>query len=202
MSKSVRTHVLLLTILLFPAFSVAAFAGPTISSVSPNAAYNWGGVLISVEGTGFADGAVVTLSMEGQPDIKTPTVLESSTIIKGRIDLMGEQPGTYDVVVTNPDNQSASLTAGFTLNAQPAPSVTSSTPGLTDNMGLVKVELTGDGFLPGARVSLTRDGQADIDAISVMVESADKIICEFNLTGVQLGSYNIKVINPDGQSNI
>ena len=31
MSKSVRTHVLLLTILLFPAFSVAAFASPTMA---------------------------------------------------------------------------------------------------------------------------------------------------------------------------
>jgi hypothetical protein len=183
-------------------FSATAFAGPTITSITPNAAYNWGDVLISVEGTDFADGAAVTLSMEGQPDVTTLAIVESSTAIKGRFDFMGEQPGIHDVTVTNPDSQSATLTAGFTLNAQPAPSVTSSTPGLTDNMGLVKVELTGGGFLPGARVSLTRDGLADVDAISVMVESADKIICEFNLTGVQLGSYNIKVLNPDGQSNI
>jgi hypothetical protein len=114
---------------------------------------------------------------------------------------MAALPGAYDVVVTNPDDQSATLTAGFTLTAQPAPSVTSSTPVLTDNMGLVEVEVTGDGFMPGARVSLARDGLADIDAISVMVESASRIICEFNLTGV-VGSYSIKVVNPDGQSNI
>ncbi|MDD5774257.1 MAG: hypothetical protein PHX78_12420, partial [bacterium] len=152
-------------------------------------------------GSGFEEGAVVTLKKEGQPDIIVLAVVESATKISGRFNAVETQPGVYDVVVTNPDAQSTTLNAGFTLTVLPAPILNTSKPDLADNMGLIKIELTGNNFLENPVVKIIREGQPDIDATSVMVESPAKIVCDFNLNGVVLGTWSIKVINPDGQTN-
>ncbi len=178
-------------------------AAPNITSITPNTANNWGIAQITeLVGTGFEEGARVSLVKTGLDEVAVQAIVEGATQISGRFNATGLEPGSYDVVVTNPDEQSATLTVGFTITTTPPPTIISSTPELTDNMGLVSAEITGDNFLRGAKAKLVRDGQADIEAISVMVESPNTIICEFNLTGVTLGNWHLMVINPDGQSGI
>jgi hypothetical protein len=188
---------LLLVLSISPVWAQTA---PAITSITPTTGNNLERVQIELTGTGFEGGAEVTLTREGQPDVVVHAIVDSSTMITGSLIAMGAEPGICDVVVTNPDGQSATLTAGFTLITPLAPTITSSTPNLSDDMGLVSVELTGDNFLRGAQVKLVREGQPDLDAISVMVESSTHIVCEFNLTGVTLGNWHFMVVNPDGQS--
>jgi hypothetical protein len=84
-----------------------------------------------------------------------------------------------------------------------APSITSITPNTADNWGMVEItEIAGSGFEAGTVVTLTREGQPDVGAIYVAVESPTSIICKFNLTGTEPGHWDIVVTNPDGQSGI
>ena len=71
-----------------------------------------------VTGTNFVDGATVALTADGEVTINATGVLvNSETEIAGNFDLSDASPGLYDVVVTNPDDQSASLTTGFLITA-------------------------------------------------------------------------------------
>ena len=132
MSKCMRIHVVLGTLFLVLAFSTFAFAGPAITSITPNtadgASTNTGTFEITnLAGTGFVDGATVALTREtgapgvGQgPFIMLPlegrsSLVESSTKIVGLFFFEEIAPGAYDVVVTNPDGQSATLSGGFTV---------------------------------------------------------------------------------------
>ncbi|MGA1842500.1 MAG: right-handed parallel beta-helix repeat-containing protein [bacterium] len=192
--------VLFIFTLLFLAFSMTAYATPDVSSIIPNTANNWGMTEITeLTGSGFEEGATVILSKEGQLDILVDSTVMSSTMINGILDLEGEDPGTWDVTVTNPDGQSATLSAGFTLTLPPAPVITSNSPETEQNIGYVIVTITGENF-NGSHVKLIREGYSDIDAVTVLVESSSQITCEFNLTGVETGHWNLMVINADGQT--
>jgi hypothetical protein len=128
-----RALLLCTCFLLLPVFSTIAFAGPAITSIAPNTA---AGVtsdpstfeISNLAGTGFEDGATVVLTRE-LPDTPSPgygpfillplqgrsTLVESSTKIVGVFFFEEIAPGSFDVVVTNPDGQSATLTGGFTV---------------------------------------------------------------------------------------
>jgi hypothetical protein len=108
-------------------FSAAAFAGPAITSIAPNTASVNSGVIeiTNLAGTGFEDGATVALEKEGETPGQHPLILlpvegsaslvESSEKIVGLFLSVEAEPGAYDVVVTNPDGQSATLSGGFTV---------------------------------------------------------------------------------------
>jgi hypothetical protein len=87
---------------------------PTIASVSPNSGTTSGGTSVTITGTGFASGA--TVSFGGAP--------ATSVNVVGSASITAATPahaaGTVNVVVTNPDNQSATLTNGFTYTVPPA----------------------------------------------------------------------------------
>ena len=108
-------------------FSATVFAGPAITSIAPNTAGASSGVLeiTDLAGANFVDGATVALVKDsgapGQdPIVMLPvegssTLVESSTKIVGLFCFEAAEAGTYDVKVTNPDGQSATLTGGFTV---------------------------------------------------------------------------------------
>jgi hypothetical protein len=100
--------------------------------------------------------------------------------------------GSVNVVVTNPDGQSATLASGFTFVAL-APTVTSVSPTTGPTTGGTHITLTGTNFLSGATV--TFGGAA---AASAVVASATQITV--NTPPHAQGNVNIVVTNPDGQS--
>jgi len=113
---------------------------PTIDSVTPSAEENDQSVVpFSVSGSGFRSGVTVKLTSAGNPDINgTDISLENSTTVSGNFDLNGAVAGSYNVVVTNSDTQSATLTNGFFISevggptATPTPTPTNTpTPTLT-----------------------------------------------------------------------
>jgi hypothetical protein len=93
---------------------------------------------------------------------------------------------------------------GWTVNEGPAaPVVSGIVPSSGTNSGVVNItNLSGSNFQSGATVKLGKSGQSDIDATNVTVVSPSKITCDFDLTGVAVGLWDVIVRNPDpgGQS--
>ena len=94
------------------------YPAPTVIGITPNSGTNDGAVNITnLAGTGFLAGATVKLTRTGETDISGTTVsVVSSTQITCTFDLTGKVVGAWNVVVTNPDNQSGTLANGFTIN--------------------------------------------------------------------------------------
>jgi thermitase len=180
----------------------------TITSISPVSGANSGPVTITgITGTGFVPGIQVKLDAPGESSITaTNIVVTSGTLITCTFDLTGKSAGVRDVVVTNPDGQSDTLSGGFTITVPP-PSppvkVTGITPVNGYNNGTVQISnLAGSGFVTGSKPLLRKTGQADISATGITIVSSTKIFCTFNLNGKQAGSWDVVVTNPDGQSAI
>ncbi|KUK61515.1 MAG: Uncharacterized protein XE10_1407 [Methanoculleus marisnigri] len=95
------------------------FPAPAIAGITPNSGYAGSVVQITdLAGTGFQNGAAVKLARSGQPDIvATGVSVVSSSRIACTFDLAGRAAGSWNVVVTNPDGQSATLPQGFTVRS-------------------------------------------------------------------------------------
>jgi uncharacterized repeat protein (TIGR01451 family) len=98
---------------------------PTVTSITPNTGLDTGIVSITnLVGTNFQSGATVKLTKSGESDINATNVnVASDTQITCDLDLTGATAGQWNVVVTNPDAQSGTLSNGFTVTAAPAPDV-------------------------------------------------------------------------------
>ena len=102
-----------------PSPTPSPLPAPTVVGINPSSESNDQEVVpFVVTGTNFVDGATVALTADGEVTINATGVLvNSETEIAGNFDLSDASPGLYDVVVTNPDDQSASLTTGFLITA-------------------------------------------------------------------------------------
>jgi hypothetical protein len=158
---------------------------PTLTAVSPTSGPATGGTAMTLSGSNFTSGARVTFG-----GAAATNVVVSATQITANTP--AHVPGSVEVLVTNPDGQSASLPSGFTFVAV-TPTVTSVSPTSGRTSGGTRVTLTGTNFVAGATVSF--GGAA---ATSVVAVSAAQI------TAVapphKAGSVNIVVTNPGGQN--
>ncbi|HVN67587.1 MAG TPA: hypothetical protein VMT55_04375 [Candidatus Sulfotelmatobacter sp.] len=92
------------------------YAAPAIISITPNTGYNDEIVNIAnLAGTGFISGAAVKLTRVGESDLVGQILSVEATRITCRFDLTGKAVGYWDVVVNNPDGQSATLSLGFVI---------------------------------------------------------------------------------------
>ncbi|MFA4860768.1 thaumatin family protein [Methanoregula sp.] len=179
-------------------------AAPTITSIKPGSGENTTTVSISnLAGTGFYGTPTVSLSRTGYSNIPaTGVTVVSANKITCNLNLANQIAGAWNVNVINPDGQQASLSRGFAITnaSTPAPTVVNITPGSGANTGTVSItNLAGTGFYGTPTVSLSRTGYSDIPATGVTVVSANKITCNFNLADQVIGSWNVNVMNPDGQ---
>ena len=175
---------------------------PSVSSVEPDTGVNDASLFISnLSGTGFQNGATVTLKMGGEPDVNaTGVTVVSASRITCTADLNGVTTGFWDVMVTNDDGQSGTLVGGLEV-IYPAPTVTAITPDNGLNTGTVSItNLAGTGFLDNATVTFNMTGQADFYATGVVVVDPTMITCTADLTGQEAGDWNVIVTNTDGQS--
>jgi len=78
--------------------------------------------------------------------------------------------------------------------------ILSITPNRGGDIGSVAVSITGLGFQNGAMVKLTRAGQSDIVAQSVVHVQNFLLTANLDLTGKTDGAWNVVVTNPDGTS--
>ena len=125
---------------------------PTVTSITPGSGVATGGTAVTITGTGFLAGATVSFGGTAA----TGVTLVSSTSITATAP--AHAAGAVNLVVTNTDAQSGTLTSGYTYTAppagNPAPTVTSITPNSGVSTGGTAVTVTGTGFLAGATVKL------------------------------------------------
>ena len=89
----------------------APAAGLTVTGVNPTSGPTAGGTAITISGTGFAAGATVTVGGSAATNV----VVSNSTTITATTP--SHAAGPVDVVVTNPNSESAGKLNAFTYNA-------------------------------------------------------------------------------------
>lgn len=87
----------------------------TIRNISPAVAGNSGLTTVVVEGAKFKPGATIRLVGQNNTELAPVDGDNSSTRFAAMFDLKGKAAGDYDVVVRNPDNQTATLANGFKI---------------------------------------------------------------------------------------
>jgi hypothetical protein len=94
---------------------------PTITSITPDSGINNASVAVTnLAGTEFAAGATVILTRTGQSNINATGVTVVSAIkITCTLPITDAAPGAWNVVVTNTDGGTYTLTDGFTVVAAP-----------------------------------------------------------------------------------
>lgn len=92
----------------------ATAPAPTASSVSPGAGTT-GTMILTLAGAGLLPGANVKLTKPGEADVFATGQEITGESAKFRINVDGMAPGLWAVVLTNPDGQSVTLPASFTI---------------------------------------------------------------------------------------
>ena len=82
-----------------------------------------------------------------------------------------------------------------------SPTVTSISPASGVKDAVVAATITGTNFDTGATAKLGRAGYPSITATGLSVSSSTSISCNFRLSGVDEGNYNVMVTNLGGQSD-
>ena len=160
--------------------------GPTVNSVLPNSGPVVGGTVVTITGTEFQSGATVTFGQSPAAAV----VFSSATQLLATTP--AHAPGTVDVIVRNPDGQSATVSGGFTYQPVPAPTTISILPTSGPEAGGTLVTVWGTNFLAGATVSF-----GGVAAASVTVTSATQLgaVTPPHAAGV----VDVRVTNPDDQ---
>ena len=177
------------------------FPEPVLTDFQPATAGNCG-VLVgaTISGTGLVQGAQLTLTQSGQPDIPGwVTGVTPETQITASFDLTGVATGFWDLVLTYPDDQTDTLVDALEVTTCPAPTVTGIDPNSAGNCGvLLGATITGTDFLAGATVTLSMLGEGDIFGTNVNVQSSTTITADFDLASAAIGLWDVTVENPSG----
>jgi len=120
---------------------------PTISSAFPNSGPVVGGTVVTITGTDFQSGATVTFGQSPAAAV----VFSSATQLLATTPAHAQ--GIVDVIVRNPDTQSATVPSGFTYQPVPAPTISGLLPTSGPAVGGTLVSIAGANFLAAATVS-------------------------------------------------
>jgi plastocyanin len=166
---------------------VIVSALPAVTNANPPSGPSAGGTSVTITGTNFQTGATVTFGGTAATNVMFggPTTLTATTPVHA--------PGMVDVVVTNPDLGSATLTNGYNYTPSPAPGVTSVTPPSGPTTGGTAVTISGSNFQNGATLTFGANPATNVAFVDVNT-----------LTGTTpagpLGPADVTVLNPDTQS--
>jgi hypothetical protein len=171
-----------------PAMATASGLSPTSTALDDHH-----GQPVAIIGTDFQPDASVTF---GGTPVDHTTTLSSTVILTTAPD---HAAGKVDVVVTNPDGQSAISPQQFTYaaptpGAPPKIATVVSSPGSADDHGSPLVTITGAGFVRGATVMFgdTVADHAEVIGSTVILATAPHHAP---------GTVGVTVTNPDGQSD-
>jgi len=178
---------------------------PTVTSVTPSSGNNDGSVSITnLAGTLFFTNAKIQLTKAGEESISATNVtVESSTKITCTFNITNKTAGNWNIVVSNIDGLSGTLTNGFEIkSAYTSQTITSITPSSGSITGTVNItDLKGTGFVSTiTSVRLTKDGESSILATDVSVVSPLKITCKFDLKDKAVGKWNVVITNVDNST--
>jgi hypothetical protein len=158
---------------------------PTVTSFLPAAAPNDQDTPVVVSGSGFTNGATVTLGTTPLAAV----VVASDTTLTATVS-SGLVPGLYDLTVTNPDTGSATLSGAFSVTLPPT--LNGIAPVNAFNDLDTTVTISGADFAATPTVSLGSTALTNVALVDSTTLTATLP------WGVNPGSYDLKVTNPDG----
>lgn len=159
---------------------------PTVTSISPSKGNMAGGTTVTIIGTDFYTGASVSI---GGIACTSVSLMSSTalTCITG-----ADTAGLADVVVTNVDAQSGTLTNGFEYLA--APTISAITPASGNYNGGNTVAIAGTNFSPGITVRIGGYPCRNVNLIS-----STSLTCVTDPGPV--GTHTVRVRNVDAQAD-
>ncbi|MFG0211694.1 IPT/TIG domain-containing protein, partial [Brevibacillus porteri] len=162
---------------------------PAITNISPNSGKLAGGEVIYIDGKDFDHGLKVYI---GSKEAKLMTYYNATRI---KVEAPpGDNPGTIDLKVVNPNGKEAVLANAYIYLSDPAPGLTSVTP----SSGLLAEEkevfLFGVNLKPDVKIFFG-DNQA-----SILAYYTDGYLKVKAPVANAEGDVDILVVNPDGQS--
>jgi outer membrane protein assembly factor BamB len=178
-------------------FTVLASPSPPVpSSINPSSveqgAYK---APVSMTGSNFESGAVVSSPSSG---ISVKTTFASSTSLSLAITVNPSvAPGTYNLVVTNPDGGVGTCSGCLTVTAAPDPSVVSVVPSAVGQSGTFPtINIYGNGFSSSSTVSFSNTGVKVKGVTFVNVNTLQVSI--YVASTAQAGSVDTTVSTPSG----
>lgn len=183
-------------------FEITAPQPPTVTDFSPHSADNNATLTATVTGSGFVSGATsVEISMGTATTIDAANVtVSSATELTCDFDLRCAPTGAYACTVTTAYGTST-LQNALSVTALPTPTVFGGDVSDTTNCpSPFSMTVFGLDFQDGAQVYLTRVGQPDQAATSVVFNDSFSLSATFDPSGMAIGDWNIRVENPDCQS--
>lgn len=169
-------------------------SAPVLIRISPDTASEDSTVSVTITGRNFQDGATVKLVKPGYPPNRaTALFVKSSAGIDCTFNLGGLDTGTLNLVVTNPDGQSDTMTSAFTISPT-APVVVSVYPGTIRAGETSRLVIYGQNFQERFKVTLGQ-GQALLDCMNPEYEDATKVFCDLAVpAATRTGSWNLTII--------
>ncbi len=169
---------------------------PHVTSVSPNHGSTGGGTSITITGTGFL--ASPTVQIDGKA--VTGVVRVNDTTITA-VTPRNTAIGAKGVFIQNSDNQSDTLSGGYTYEISSAPSIATVLPVAGNPAPVVPtiLTITGTNFLSGVSVKV-----ADVDC-PIVTFSATILTCaaaNHALSGTTPFPADVKITNLDDQNTI
>ncbi len=168
----------------------ATAPAPLIAAVNPSSGPAAGGTAVTITGTGFG-GPGTTVSFGG-----VAAAMTGGSATSLQVTTPAHAAGAVDVVVTNPDAQTATKPAGFAYTDVPppnrAPTITSIDPSTGPAAGGTAVTITGTFFGgPGTTVKL--------DGVAVAVTGGSSTSLQITTPVHAAGAVDVVVTNPDNQ---
>lgn len=161
---------------------------PVLTSVNPNKGLTTGGEIVTLSGSGFKPGAVVSFnSKQLQTEFVSSNELKISTPAWAKAE-------SVDVVVKNTDGQSVVLTQGYTYEL-PAPTIKTVSPNITKTDERILVTITGENFVSGAKVIFD-----SVEVAATFIDSTTLRARSPIWTKAEV--IDIKVTNPDNKQAI
>jgi hypothetical protein len=164
----------------------AAKPAPVINSLTPGTGLETGGYMIVISGANFISGATVMIGGNSAPIY---SFVDSTKI---RVTVPKGTVGKADIVLTNPDGQSVTLSGGFEYMPL-KPSIISLDPATGYEAGGYAVAINGTNFVDGAKVTI-----GGKDATETSFVSSTRI--RGTVPAGTLGKADVVVTNPNGES--
>ncbi|MCF8058377.1 MAG: IPT/TIG domain-containing protein [Bacteriovoracaceae bacterium] len=165
---------------------------PVVGSVSPIGGSTLGNTLVTITGTGFLPNADILIG----PSATCNLVSVSGDGTQITCTTSATIANTYDVTVTNTDDQTDTLSASYTYAIPPTVSDLSGNHDNASATGGSTIRIEGTSFVTGAVAYL--DGQVCTSTTFVSAGAVDCVV-PARLGTATAGAKDVRVVNPDGQ---
>ncbi|HOT95213.1 MAG TPA: IPT/TIG domain-containing protein, partial [Methanoregulaceae archaeon] len=172
--------------------------GASVTGISPTSANRGTTVTAYVYGSGFVPGTQVALMRTGAAVYATGEVIVSSNVIRCTLAIPASQAtGLYGVVVQVPGQTTWNGKANaFTVNAAPAPTVTSISPTSANRGTTITAYVYGTNFQTGTQIAIAGGGTT-VYATGETTLNANTVRCTLAIPSTAyIGYYSVYAQNP------